>query len=85
MDSNDEIKEINIKNHACYYVDEIIKIKDFNVDNIVTDEKSYENFLVYDILHKSLINSRTLRIRFDKVDGFNRVYDGTRYSVLFEK
>ena len=68
MDSNDEIKEINIKNHACYYVDEMIKIKDFNVDNIVTDEKSYENFLVYDILHKSLINSRTLRIRFDKVD-----------------
>ena len=78
-----KLKKINIKNHACYYVDEIIEIKDFNVDNIVTDEKSYENFLVYDILHKSLINSRTLRIRFDKVDGFIRVYDGTRYLVLF--
>ena len=24
-----------------------------------------------------------MRIRFDKVDAFIRVYDGTRYSVLF--
>ena len=24
-----------------------------------------------------------LRIRFDKIDGFIRVYDGTRYLVLF--
>ena len=24
-----------------------------------------------------------MRVRFDKVDGFIRVYDGTRYSALF--
>ena len=26
---------------------------------------------------------KSLRIRFDKIDGFLRVYDGTRYLVLF--
>ena len=29
------------------------------------------------------IGEKPLRIRFDKVDGFVRVYDGYRYKVLF--
>ena len=29
------------------------------------------------------MGAKPFRIRFDKVDGFIRVYDGTRYSVLF--
>ena len=45
MESTDKSKEINIKNHACYYFDDIIKFEDFNLDNILTDEKSYENFI----------------------------------------
>ena len=31
-----------------YYFDEIIKIEDFNFD-ILLDEKSYENILIYDV------------------------------------
>ena len=27
MDSNDELKEINIKNRRCYYFDDIIKLE----------------------------------------------------------
>ena len=27
MDSNDELKEINIKNRMCYYFDDIIKLE----------------------------------------------------------
>ena len=30
-----------------------------------------------------LIGAKPLRIRFDKVDGFIRAYDGTRCLVLF--
>ena len=30
-----------------------------------------------------MIGPKPLRIRFDKVDGFNRIYDGTRYLTLF--
>ena len=29
MNSNNEIKEIDIKNRTCYYFDDIIRIKDF--------------------------------------------------------
>ena len=32
---------------------------------------------------RSLIDYKSLRIRFDKIDGFIRVYDGSRYLVLF--
>ena len=39
--------------------------------------------MIYDISHKTLISAKSLRIRFDKVDGFIRVYDGTRHLVLF--
>ena len=35
------------------------------------------------ISYKTLICAKPLRIRFDKVDGFIRVSDGTRYIVLF--
>ena len=35
-------------------------------------------------MHKILIDFKTLHIRFNKIDGFIRVYDGTRCLVLFE-
>ena len=49
MDSKNELKEIDIKNRICYYFIEIIKIEDFNLDNILIDEKSYQNVLVHNI------------------------------------
>ena len=59
-----------------------IKFEDFDLDNILVDEKSYQNTLVYIIWYKSLIIAKPLCIRFDKIDGFIRVYDGTRYLEL---
>ena len=47
------------------------------------DEKSHENFLIYDISYKTSIGPKPLCIRFEKVDGFLRVYDRIRYLVLF--
>ena len=52
MDSSGELKEINIKIRTCYYFDDIIKIEDLNLDNILIDEKSYENISVYNISYK---------------------------------
>ena len=77
------MKEINIRNCTCYYFDDLIKIEDFGFDNTLLDEKSYKNILVYDISHKTLIDTKSLSIRFDKVDGFIKISDGTRYLVLF--
>ena len=76
-------KEINIKNHSCDCFDDIIKIEYFDLDSILREEKLYQNILVYNILYKSLIAAKPVLIRLDKTDGLIRVYDGTRYLVLF--
>ena len=68
MESNIELIETNIKNRTCYCFDDIIEFEDFDLDNILIDEKSYENILVYNILYKTLIDAKPLRIRFNKVD-----------------
>ena len=39
--------------------------------------------MIDDVLNKTLIDSKSLRIRFDKIDGFIKIYDGTRYLTLF--
>ena len=51
--------------------------------NILIDEKSYENVLIYNISYRTLIGPTPLRIRFDKIDRFIRVYNGTRYLISF--
>ena len=38
--------------------------------------------LSHDVSYKTLIDSKPLRIRFNKIDGFIRIYDGTRYLTL---
>ena len=45
MDSNDELKEIDIENFT-YYFDDIIKIEYFNIDNIAIDEKSLKKYFI---------------------------------------
>ena len=54
MESNGEFKETDIKNGKWCYFDEIIKIENFDFDNILIDEKPYKNILVYDISYKNL-------------------------------
>ena len=39
--------------------------------------------MVYTILYKTLIDTKPVHIRLDKIDRFIRVYDGTRYLMLF--
>ena len=39
--------------------------------------------MIYGISYNNLTGAKPSRIRFDKVDGFIRDYDGTRCLVLF--
>ena len=59
-----------------------MKIEDFDFDDILVNEKSYEN-----ISYKTLTGAKPLRVRFNVFDVFNVRctigYDGTRYLVLF--
>ena len=44
MESNDKLKEIDIKNRTCYYFDDIIKMEDFDLNNMLIDKKSLKKF-----------------------------------------
>ena len=44
MESKNKLKEIDIKNHTCYYFDDIIKDININFSDNLLDEKLYEIF-----------------------------------------
>ena len=44
----------------------MIKLENYDLDNILIDEKPHENILIYDISYKTLIDSKPLSIRLDK-------------------
>ena len=57
---NNKFKNVRIKKPTCYYFDDIIKLKDFDLDNILIYEKSHKNALIYDISYKTLIGTKPL-------------------------
>ena len=59
-----------------------IKFEDYDRD-ILIDKKSCKNILVYSISYKTLMDPKPLCIRFDKMDGYNGIYDRSRYLLLF--
>ena len=60
MESNYELKENDTKNCICYYSNDMIKIEDFDFENILIDEKANENVLVFSISYKNLIGVKHL-------------------------
>ena len=74
-------KNVCIKNRMFIYFSDLIKLEDFDID-ILIDENSHRNTLIYDISYKTLIGWKLLCIRFDKTDGFIRIYDATRHLTL---
>ena len=83
MESNDELKEIDIKNRACFYFDDIIRIEKIDFDNVLSDKKSYENILIYTFSYELFMVAKPLPITLDKANGIIKIYDGTRYVELF--
>ena len=78
---NNEFKKVRLESRTCYYFAGKIKLEDFDLGNILVDEKSHENDLIYDISYKALIDTKPLKIRFEEIDAFIRIYDGTRYLI----
>ena len=54
-----------------------------NLHNILKDEKSYGNILIYNAACKTSYGEKPLHIIFDKVDGYIIKYDSTKYLALF--
>ena len=53
MKSENELKEIDIKNRVCYYFDDITNGTKINFSNILWDKKLYRNISIYNILYKT--------------------------------
>ena len=75
---NNEFKKGRNRNHTCYYFDDLIKLEDFDFDNILIDRKSHENILICGILYKNLTDPKPLRIRFFKIERIIGIHDGAR-------
>ena len=85
MESKNELKEIDIKNRACSYFEDIMRARDIDSGNILLEEKSHktcENILIYDISYKIFMSSIPMHIRFDKIDVFIKIYDGIRHLEI---
>ena len=80
---DNEFWKVRIESCVCYYFDDIIELEGFHFYNILIDEKSQENILIYNSSYNTLIGAKPLSIRFNEINEFIRVYNGTRYLVLF--
>ena len=85
MESRDELKKIDIKNRVFHQFDDIINGIKINFSNILLDKRLYEIISVYNILYKIPTGPKSLRIRFDKIDGFIISLDGEiKHLILFD-
>ena len=70
-------KDIDVKNRAYYFFDDIINTKNFDPNNIEINEKSYENIFIYYIGYVTIKDHKYLNIKsvnplyliFRKVNG----------------
>ena len=75
------LKEIFIKNCMYYFFDDMINIKDLDPKKIKTDEKSYENILIYHTEYVTLTTQKfivQIRLYFiiNKINEYIEESDG---------
>ena len=84
--SKNELKEVEIKNFVCFYFDDIISSTKINFSNILLVKKLYKNISVYKTSHNTPTSSKSLRIRFDIIDGFNLIlFDYRLFNKICDK
>ena len=71
IESKTELKEIDIKNGACYYFDDIFNVTDINFSDILLAKKLWKYFSLW-----HFVCPKPSRIRFNNIDGFIMVLDG---------
>ena len=81
---------MSIKNHAYYFLDDIINIKNFYSNNIKIDKKSNKNILIYYIGYVTIKDSKymktdrvnSLHLIFNKVNRYFEETKGNKYLTL---
>ena len=72
---SNNVKDIDIKNRTYYFFNDIIKLQNFDLNNVKIGEKSYKNILIYyigyvTIKSKSDNSVNPLYLIFRKVNGY---------------
>ena len=57
-----KVKDIRIKKHTYYFLDDIIKMKNSDPNNIKIDEELYKNILIYYIRSMAIKDSKYVKI-----------------------
>ena len=60
-----------------------MEVENIYSGDILLDEKSYENILIYGISYKTFMGDKRLRVWFDKTDGFIEIDNRIKYLVIF--
>ena len=87
---SNKVKDKGIKYRIYYSFNDIINIKNFEPNNIKTDEKSYKNILIYYIEYVTIKYLKYLKISsvnplyliFSKVNGYFEEIDKNKYLTL---
>ena len=87
---SNKVKEIDIKNRAYCFFDDIIDIENFDSINIKIDEKSYKDIFIYYIGHVTIKDSKYLKTNsvnplyliFNKVNGYFEEINENKYLTL---
>ena len=85
-ESKNELKQIDIKNHACYYFDDIINTTDINYSNILSEKSYLKTFQFMTFCIKlQWVQNHCVLDSFDKIDGFIMFLDDKiKHVVLFD-
>ena len=82
----------NLGKRIHYYFDDIIKLEDFDHDNILINEKSHENILIYakikvnsydSLTIEKILNLKSITILIKSVLGKDKNY--YYYKIIFRK
>ena len=88
---SNKIKNIDLRNRTCYFFDDIINIKNFDLNNIKIDENSYKDILIYYIgyvtikivKYKKMNSVNPSYLVFIKVNGYFDEINKNKYLTLF--
>ena len=87
---SNKVKDTDIKNRTYYFFDDIINIKNLDLNSIKIDKKSYKDILIYCNGYVTIKDSKYVKINsvnplyliFNKVNVYFEEINGNKYLAL---
>ena len=87
---SNKVKDVDIKNRTYYFFNDMINIKNFDLNNIKLDEESYKNILIQYIGHVKMKDWKYIKIYsvnplyllFNKLNEYFEEINENKYLTL---